>query len=133
MSNRPSNPILRKAVDLEYWRFVNTFRHAEIFENTFSKLCLSHWLQIHQNIGINQSNLKFSKKTLVVILSHSKFESPYSPYISKISLISQRKAFPVFTTLLPFYVTDLSLNPQKTKEKLWFSDVFIGYRKRPVV
>ena len=32
-----------------------------------------------------------------------------------------------------FYATDLSLYPMKTSENLSFSDVFRGYRKRPVV
>ena len=38
-----------------------------------------------------------------------------------------------FTHLLkPFHATGLFLCPLKTSENLWFSDVFRGYRKRPV-
>ena len=32
----------------------------------------------------------------------------------------------------PFYATGLFLYPRKTSENLWFSDVFKGYKKRPV-
>ena len=34
--------------------------------------------------------------------------------------------------LNPFHVTGLFLYFLKTSENLWFSDVFRGYRKRPV-
>ena len=32
----------------------------------------------------------------------------------------------------PFHANDLFLYPLKTSENLWFSDVFRGYRKRPM-
>ena len=32
----------------------------------------------------------------------------------------------------PFHTTGLFRCPLKTSENLWFSDVFKGYRKRPV-
>ena len=39
----------------------------------------------------------------------------------------------VFLTLvIPFYATGLFLYPLKTSKNLWLSDVFWGYRKRPV-
>ena len=33
----------------------------------------------------------------------------------------------------PFHATGLFLYPQKKSEKLWFSDIFRKYRRRPVV
>ena len=36
-----------------------------------------------------------------------------------------------FSLINPFYATILFLYPMKTSEKLWFSDVSWGYRKRP--
>ena len=42
-------------------------------------------------------------------------------------------AAPLINTLLnPFYATGLFLYPLKTSENQRFSDVFMGYRKRPV-
>ena len=51
--------------------------------------------------------------------------------LSKVNVYE--KGFP-FTHLLlkPFHATGLFLCPLKTSEHLWFSDVFRGYRKRPV-
>ena len=39
-----------------------------------------------------------------------------------------------FTYLVfnPFHATGLFLYPLEKSEKFWFSDVFRGYRKRPV-
>ena len=34
--------------------------------------------------------------------------------------------------LSPFHTTGLSRYPLKNLENVWFSDVFMGYRKRPV-
>ena len=36
------------------------------------------------------------------------------------------------TLVIPFYATGLFLYPLKTSKNLWLSDVFRGYRKRPV-
>ena len=38
----------------------------------------------------------------------------------------------VFQLINLFHTDDIYLYPPKTSENLWFSDVFRGYRKRPV-
>ena len=57
----------------------------------------------------------------------------YIPLDRKCKL-KEHKTFikPPGNLLNPFHATDLFLYPRKTSENLRFSDVFRGYRKRPV-
>ena len=44
----------------------------------------------------------------------------------------QRTINILLVTINPFHATGIFLYPLKKSENLWFSDVFRGYRKRPV-
>ena len=59
-------------------------------------------------------------------------------WIDKVIVISRKNDRIIIIKVLvqgiiyPFHATGLFLYPLKTSENLWLSDVFRGYRKRPV-
>ena len=72
-----------------------------------------------------QKNCQCSLFCFSVVNTSVDFLSHFSRHFSDILLW-----FILFVN--PFHVTGVILYPLKTSENLWFSDIFRGYRKRPV-
>ena len=79
----------------------------------------AHSITCFQNY-VNVNNLSFFLVYITFILK----------FLLDKSGIKHRRKYYFLTS---FYVTSLSLNPLKTSEDLWFSDVFRGFRKRLMV
>ena len=81
------------------------------------------WVKVAANIVKD-----YPKPPSTLALSTSSFQETLDEIISE----SMRNWIVWFLSINPFHATDLFLTPLKTSENLGFSDVFRGYRKRPV-
>ena len=61
-----------------------------------------------------------------------KFHFLCQKIVSMRNILLSTLNFRQYTFINPFHATGLFWYPLKTSENLWFSDVFRGYRKRPV-
>ena len=116
----------REAV-LQFWNIVEQICFNSFFSKAFDEKTFTFHIFCLRLLHIN----KFYKRSEIVSTSIIKsiFMSMFHMSNHGFGIILR-----FFSSMLinPVHVTGLSLYPLKTSENLWFSDVFRGYRKKPV-